>query len=139
MTMNKADWDIVARTLGVGFIARLDCDGYRLELCPMRSPKNPLHRIIAPYINGVFKGEWLLNDCEERRRFFRSCKVRVWKKGAFAKTSKRFLRQQGIDPEATTTYYMPSWSSFNSMKRHLVKNNQNISLVPCEVQEKEGV
>ena len=139
MTMSKADWDGVARLLANGLIARLDCDGYLLQLVSFPSSTNPLHRKILPCVNGVFKGEWLLNDCEERRRFFPQCKARVWKKGAFVKISKRFLRQQGIDPEETKTYYMPSWNSVNSMKRHLIKNNQNISRVPDEVQEKEGV
>jgi hypothetical protein len=129
MTMNNADWNNVLYELKLRHIARLDCDGYLLALCLANDHRNLLRLVITFYINNVFKGEWILNDCEERRRFFQPCKARAWKKGAFAKISSKHLRQFGIDPEKTITYYMPSWSNFNAMKRHLIKNNQNISRV----------
>lgn len=39
-------------------------------------PKSQFQNAIAVYINGSFKGKWLVEDCEERRRFF-CCKKRT--------------------------------------------------------------
>ena len=49
--------------------ALLVVDGYKVNLTVVMN--KPLHYSIDVYVNGYIKGEWIVNDCEERRRFYR--------------------------------------------------------------------
>lgn len=115
----------------------LRCDGYEVALVLTRISQ--FKNVIKVYVNGVIKGEWLINDCEERRRFFRPVKRSVFtqkQKAAMKKVSKRLRQKVGLpDPDASFTHYAPYWTSFRALKRHLIKHNSDIELIR---EQKEG-
>lgn len=45
----------------------LKIDGYKVSL--NLTQKSRFQNVIAVYINDEFRGKWLMEDCEERRRF----------------------------------------------------------------------
>ena len=126
--MTKEDWDKVETSMQSpwGQIS-LICDGYRLTL------QTSLYKrtlTTTPYVNGEWKGAWLLNDCEERRRFFRVVKLLVWRPKFLKGMSKRTLKSVNIDPKEIRISYNSQWGSFRPLKAHLIKNNTSIELAP---------
>ena len=110
--------------------AKLECDGYKLSLTKSQRGESGL--AIFPYVNGEFKGKWINEDCEERRRFMRPvAHARFTPKDKAL--YKKLDRYQGKKPdpkkydEKITYYYWP-WLSFASLKRHLIKHNQSIRI-----------
>lgn len=124
--MTKEEWNKVERSMSsvYGRITLL-CDGYRLTLETGLCKRKLVTTI---YVNGEWKGAWLLNDCEERRRFFRPVKSLVWKPKILKGVSKRTMKAMGIDPKETNTFYDSFWPSFRPLKAHLIKNNTSIEL-----------
>lgn len=128
--MIKEEWDKVEKSMQSpwGSISLL-CDGYRLTL-QTSIYKRKLATIT--YINGEWRGAWLLNDCEERRRFFRPVKLLAWRPKMLKGISKRTLKSINIDPKEIRISYDSQWGSFRSLKAHLLKNNTSIELAPEE-------
>lgn len=130
--MTPEDWKEVKERLEDFYsTVKLKCDGYEVILLLGRISQ--MENAILIYINGEVKGKWLINDCEERRRFMRPVKKSVFsqKQRTQMKTISKKLRQKyGLpDPNASITAYYPYWTSFNSLKRHLIKHNDSIELV----------
>ncbi|SFH21635.1 hypothetical protein SAMN05660649_04286 [Desulfotomaculum arcticum] len=127
--MTNEDWKEVEQQLQSIFShVELKCDGYKVALVLKRLSQ--MKNGIIVYVNGIFEYKWLLDDCEERRRFCCPVKKSVYNqkhKAAMKKISKRLRGLQ--DPEAKYTYYLPYWSSFRSLKSHLIKNNSSIELI----------
>lgn len=127
--MTNEEWKKVEEDLKIPFNrVRLNCDGYKLSLALMRISTYQMG--ICPYIDGKIKGEWLLNDCEERRRFFNKCERSVLtakgKKG-YAKLPKK--RQKELHEKYFYDVYKPFWTSFRKLKKHLIENNESIELI----------
>lgn len=130
--MTKQDWAYVEEQLKKQFvIVNLICDGYRLSLQLSRIGKMSLAIFI--YVNGELNGRWILDDCEERRRFFyprvRYAMSEKDRKSWVKDFGKRWLKAHNIDVDKTYTDYLPWWRSFHSLKTHLIKNNTSIELV----------
>ena len=69
--MTKKDWEKAKEQLERPWPysrAHLEADGYDVML-EMQSVNDMFHKGILVYVNGHFKGSWLVQDCEERRRF----------------------------------------------------------------------
>lgn len=128
--MTKEQWDKVDRSMQspYGRVSLL-CDGFKITV-ETGLYKRKLSSII--YVNGLFKGAWMLEDCEERRRFFRPIKTLVWRRKLTKGISKRMLKSLNIDPTETRIAFSAEWSSFRSLKAHLLKNNTSIELAPEE-------
>lgn len=130
--MTKQDWKEVEESLKSFYsIARLRCDGYEVAFVLKRISQ--MKNGICVYVNSVLEGKWLLEDCEERRRFLCPMKKSVYsrkQKEGLKKFSKRLRTRLDLpDPDKKYTYYLPYWTSFKSLKSHLIKNNSNIELV----------
>ena len=128
--MSNEDWEYVKNQINHYLGIQLKCDEHLLTLRITRISE--LKLAIVFYVNGKFKGEWLMNDCEERKRFFRPVNKSVYtakQKKGFKKLGKRYLKQNNFDPDKKITYYQFYWTNFNSLKQHLIKNNTNIKLV----------
>jgi len=112
-------------------IVCLNCDGYKLELCLQRTSQMENH--IGFYVNGVFKGKWILEDCEERRRFFRPVTRKVFPLATRQRVKKAYGKReyakQAEQWEKSSTYYLSHWKSFKRLKSHLIKHNNKIELV----------
>ena len=125
--MTKEEWATVDKSMQSPYgRASLLCDDFTITI-ETGLYKRRLSSII--YVNGHFKGAWMLNDCEERRRFFRPIKSLVWRKKITKGFSKKSLKSLNIDPTETRIAYSAEWSSFRSLKAHLIKNNTSIELV----------
>ena len=91
-------------------------DGYKISV--QRQYATPYKSKLAVYVNGTFRGKWLVEDCEERRRFCYCVKHSLIKKNC---------------PEDYAYYtYSPYYPSFAALRRQLVKNNQDIQLITEE-------
>lgn len=124
--MTPEDWKYVEERLkGLFSPVVLDCDGYRLHLELKRISQ--FKNAICFYVDGFFKVKWVLDDCEERRRFFRPITKRMLPKKASKGISKKMVKQFGLDK--TYTNYRGDWTSFRSLKSHLIKNNKEITLI----------
>ena len=117
--MNNDDWKKVDNALKSVFSpgAKLLIDGYEVTL--ILCQKSQFQNAIAVYINGSFKGKWLAEDCEERRRFF-CCKKRTLVK-------EKDFKACGIRRYAYNEYFS-YWTNFNKMKKHFIDNNNSIEL-----------
>lgn len=132
--MTAEDWKKVEAALSGPYgCASFTVDGYALTL-QVKQVK-PLKFAVMVYVNGWFKGELLQNDCEERRRFYCPKKGRVFTAASKAKLtkglSKRAIARYLPDIDKTFSYWLPVWSSFAPLKRHLVANNKSIELQEC--------
>lgn len=129
--ISKDDWKGIEERLDHAYgSAKLKVDGYEISLS-VEKGKNLRYEIMV-YVNGWFRGEWLNNDCEERRRFFRRRSFYVYKRKqreSLRKLSKRLQKQMGIDLDKKLAYYTPYWPSFKPLKAHLLRNNKDIKWI----------
>ena len=130
--MTPEDWKEVDRCLQL-FICtvKLKCDEYMVALMLCRITQ--LRNVIQIFVNDEVRGTWLLDDCEERRRFMCPVKKPVYsqkQKANLKKLSRKARREAGLPAlDATVTVYRPYWTSFKALKRHLIRNNNSIELV----------
>lgn len=135
--MTGAEWKIVQDRLNTpyGRVVLL-VDGYKVTLAIERLSRRRIEYGIMIYINGLFKGRWTTEDCEERRRFFRKIKRKLYSRQKIAKMFPTKHSQKGelykSVNESFIEYYVPYWLSFNPLKRHLLANNKSIELVEKE-------
>lgn len=111
--------------------AELQVDGYKITLETHR--KGPMTFTIGLFVDGWMRVEWMMGDCDQRRRFLRETKHDAWKKSDREKLTKGFSKRQiakffpDIDKKISTWSFY--WPSVTALRRHLVKNNQVIELV----------
>jgi hypothetical protein len=132
--MTADDWKKLEAALRSPFgRASLVVDGYDLALVVQQD--KPLKFVITMYVNGWMKGEWMMNDCEERRRFFCRKDRPLYSAAAKAKMtkglSKRAVAKYFTGLDGKYTLYSPVWSAFAPLKKHLVANNKSIELKEC--------
>jgi len=134
--MTAEHWKQVEQTLSFAFgSVYLQCDEYKLTLQVV--PIKPLQMAIQVYVDGVFRGKWLIEDCEERRRFLRPRRISLYSraekerfKAALKGVRKSFLKPHLERMEKVAVIYDSTWSSISSLKRHLIANNKAIALLP---------
>ena len=131
-SMTKEDWKKAEEALKSFYQpVSINADGYAVTLILERV--GPYKNMIMVYISGQFKGKWIAEDCEERRRFMQK-RVRslltVKQKADFKKLPKR-MQKELVERYHSMNYeaYSPQWSSFGAMKKHLIANNQSLCLV----------
>lgn len=129
MTMTKDDWDYVEERCSYPWgRVQLVCDGFTLDLKVESAGK--LKYAILPYVNGYIRGKWLLKDCEERRRFLRPVTRPIYSK-KMQEHEKRLARleKRPSRHDETFTAWTLHWPSFGPLRRHLIRNNTDITLV----------
>lgn len=134
--MTKDDWKKVEETLK-SFYGRvkLKCDGYEVSLYLKQISQ--FRNGIIFYVNGEFLGRWLVEDCEERRRFFPCKKKTIIKdkdikaigSNDFRMTKKRI---QEYKDKYSYNEYFTAWTNFKAMKKHFEMNNKSIELLEAE-------
>jgi hypothetical protein len=125
------DWTKVEAALRSPFGGvTLQVDSYEVAL--QVKPIKPLKFAIHVYVNGWWKGEWILKDCEERRRFCQCRTGSVYspaQKAALVKgMGKRAVAKYFPRLDERFTWYTSVWGTFGPLKRHLVANNTSIAL-----------
>nr|DAZ25494.1 MAG TPA: hypothetical protein [Caudoviricetes sp.] len=128
--MTSEDWKQVEKDLKFVdlYTVKLLIDGYEVSL--QLRQISQFRNAIVVYVNGVFRGKWLTEDCEERRRFF-PCKKRCL-------TNTNELKKMGIRSKkeiqkykesATYNQYSSAWTNFKAMKKHFEMNNKSIEIL----------
>lgn len=129
--MSKDEWSRVQEALKSLFsIVKLKIDNYEVALSLVRV--DTYKNAIAVYVNGVFKGEWLVKDCEERRRFLQRKERSLLspkEKSSWKKLSKKMQKELSEKYDKKYEFYSSHWTSFNALKKHLISNNASIELV----------
>lgn len=133
MTMTKEDWNFVeARCSHPYGRVKMNCDGFVLDLAVQSIGK--LKYAIIPYVNGYIKGKWILEDCEERRRFLRPVtRPKLSKRMQSIEEQLARLGKRPSRQDVKITGWMLHWPSFGPLRRHLIRNNTDISLIRRDV------
>jgi len=127
--VSPQDWKEVEERLKSFYLTtELRCDGWKITL--ILQSISQFKNAIVVYVNGVVKGEWIVKDCEERRRFLCPVKRSLYsqkQKAALRKIPKKIRREHGLyDPDAQYVRYSYYWTSFKALKSHLIKHNRDI-------------
>lgn len=125
--MTKEEWESIERKLRYpGATVFLQIDGYLIGL---QVQTYKMKMVIAVYADGHIKIEWAANDCEIRRRFYMCSKHSLLSASERKKLmkEKKAVREE-IEKQCTYFSYSPYWTSFRSLKNHLIKNNDSIEL-----------
>ena len=129
--MTKEEWKGVENALSQFFHpVKLSVDGYDITLILERV--GIYQNKIMVYIGGQFRGKWLAEDCEERRRFMQEQKHSILsrkEKARFEKMSKRMQKELQEKYPMQYSTFTPQWSSFRALKKHFCANNQKIELI----------
>jgi len=128
--MSNEEWKKVEEKLsGVFGVVELKIDGYKVSVQKVLISETMLAYMV--YVNGEFRGSWLIGDCEERRRFL--CRhERCFTSGkTLSNYAKVFGKKSDFYIKAAQKYswYTPYWRSFSSMKSHFIQNNKSIELM----------
>ncbi len=123
--MNDEMWrEIEFCLFELGAVVKLKADNYCIWLINQREG-NKLYTVV--YVDGKFKLEWAVTDCDIRRRFMcPSKKCAASKKDLDMIRGKK--RKQEIKDKYKYIAYSPFWSSFRRLKKHLVEHNTIIKM-----------
>ena len=131
--VTPSDWASMERDLSGTFgTVKLRCDGYLIDIERTLVDRNRLGLIV--YVNGHLRGEWLLKDCEERRRFLRKTLRRVFRaadvericKGLGKRDRAACVERLGLERKSEA--YALHWGSFDALRRHLIAHNRVIQV-----------
>jgi len=137
MAITKEQWESIEFQLSIHYgEVRLVCDGY--EVTAQIQSAGPLKQVIAVYVNGYIKGEWMTGGHEESRKFYQERKSYLYsakEREEAAKEARR--RYQTAETRkfwqnvatAQVTVYSPNWKSPKSFTRHLRKTCTDIEVV----------
>ncbi len=128
-TLTPEQWKTVEGLATSQFsMAKLIIDGFEIVL--HLEPESKYKSVIAIYVNGKIEAKKFLEDCEERRRFYRPVvrnllpekPPKCWKKKEWEAERKKH----------EYTSYFPWWTNFAALRRHLIKNNMDIEIMDGE-------
>lgn len=130
--MTDEEWKQVEQRLTppIGYV-RLNIDGYTVTIVTVK--EKPLHYCLGVYVNGEIRVEWIDQDCEVRRKFYRHTTSSILNaKGRQMLKKERKSVREAILKKCTFELYTPYWGSFKSLKAHLVKNCTSIEIARKE-------
>lgn len=132
--MTKEDWQKVEKALsGTYGRAELLVDGRRVVFQRGLVAKNRLG--IATYIDGEFRGEWMLPKVTHPEQQYLNP---VWhfagtpkQRAAWSKMTKSMKKLLGpaLDPTKKFLVYHPTWTSATAIRRHYQKTFTSIELI----------
>ncbi|MGN0603280.1 MAG: hypothetical protein ACI4I2_04810 [Oscillospiraceae bacterium] len=131
--MTADDWKVAETKLTPFGYAEFLIDGYNVSVA--LRPQSKTKFVYMVFVDGIFKGEWLIKDCEIRRRFCYEGKKSILtgkQKADFIKQFgkreyNRFIKENS--KMMNYKYYLPYFGSFRTLKSHFIKNNESITLV----------
>jgi hypothetical protein len=130
--ISKEQWAEIESQLSGSFgRVKLEADQFKnVQLQIARYKK--LSYCILVFIDGTCEYKWGQTDCEERRRF--CCETRHYlyskKTREEAQKKKRVLGKEWVETimKQYSTFF-PAWTSFTKLKRHLLKNNKELTVL----------
>lgn len=139
--MTKEDWERAENELRyVGSIVNFEIDGYKVSI--QLQPNGKYKNVIAVYIDNKFKGKWLTEDNEIRRKFLYTTTHSLVKRNTPTKIKKRMEKAYGKE-KLEYKSYSPVYPSFGAFKRQITKTCTDIKLIekdekPIESKEDES-
>lgn len=134
---SPAEWEEIDKRLKCVWLpVYLRVDGYliQLELRQVGQFRNA----ITVFVNGWFRGQWILDKTEEARRFLPLRRTRLYKK-RFAEEITRKLgkvsARKWLGVDKYSEHYGSCWTSYRSLKRHLLANNEHVDVITREEYE----
>lgn len=125
--MTKEQWKAVEQKvlLYPYTSVKIRADGHVLSVIMLQ---NKMRLLIVVYVDGKLDYNWLLEDCEIRRKFFQQRKrsLLTRKDRERLKREKKSIREE-ITAQATYYSYSPYWTSFTALRRHLEQNCERIT------------
>ena len=125
--MTKEQWKAVEQKvlLYPYTSVKIRADGHVLSVIMLQ---NKMRLLIVVYVDGKLDYNWLLEDCEIRRKFFQQRKrsLLTRKDRERLKREKKSIREE-ITAQATYYSYSPYWTSFTALRRHLEQNCESIT------------
>lgn len=134
--MQQEDWDALKEQMASPYgTMKLKCDQFEVALQQAVDSKSRKWAT-AVYVDGVFKGLWTRAtpdgepEHEEARRFMRKVSKAVFRAKEIEEYRKAFGKREAAKMAAKRhVYFLPDWSSFNSLKKHLLANNTSIERI----------
>lgn len=126
----KDEWAQINKRLKVLYSSVfLRVDGYTVTL--RLGQVSQFRNAIGVWVNGWFKGEWLINNTDEARRFYPLRSKDVCTPAVKKRLVKAFGKKQAATLGAfkKIEHYETYWTSFTALKRHLIANNEHIELI----------
>ena len=134
---SQKEWDDVIRVLsGTYGYVNMVIDGYDVSVERGLSGKNTLSNVI--WINGEAGGKYMVFHLEGEkvvlpevtRRFYRKCKKNLYtlkhRQRADKELGKRAALKGGFHKKII--FYSYFWNSAAALRRHLLKNNEDIKI-----------
>jgi len=135
--MTNQDWDKIKENWGsLTMSTELLIDGYNVKLVTV---KDEMKLRVLTFVDEKVSIKWCHKDDEgkydERAvKFFQKHTKAYYSakeiKAAEKAFGKRFCKERSYYDKHE--YYDPAWTSFNSFKRHILKNNKEIKLIRKE-------
>lgn len=133
--MEQTDWGELKTLMASPYGSmKLQCDQFEVSLV-QETDRKSRRWLTAVYVDGYFKGEWTTAvdgeaKHEEARRFLRKVSKALYSKAEIELSRKVFGKREA-DRRATVRfiYFVPSWTSFNALKKHLLANNASIQRI----------
>ncbi len=122
------DWKRIRETITIYHPVHLLVDGYKITVEMVFISETKAAYFI--FVNGIYKGEWGLKDCEERRRFFYRYEKYINRPALrrqlrlMEKKSKGLFKP--VDMNKKKEYFTPFFPSFKVLQKHLAENNKKI-------------
>lgn len=134
--MQQQDWDDLKEQMASPYgYMKLKCDQFEVALAQEVNSKSRKW-VTAVYVDGVVKAAWCSANekgeprHEETRRFLRKVTRRLNSAKEVAEIQKLFGKREAKKAaEQVYVYFLPNWSSFNSLKKHLAANNTSIERI----------
>lgn len=131
--MTKEEWKELEGKITIFNSQTLMIDGFEVFIC---LKGGPLKYYYFLYINGEFKGSWIGEDCEIRRRFIQKKAKKLWSakevKGftdIYRSKKEKAQVVKRLKLDSTIDVYYSGWERFSSLKNHLIKNNKSIEWI----------
>lgn len=134
--MQQQDWDDLKEQMNCPFgRMKLKCDQFEVTLSQEVNSKSRKW-VTTVYVDGVIKGAWCFAGDngeplhEEARRFMRKVSKSVFNAREVEGYRKALGKKRAAEIAARRhVYFRADWTSFNSLKRHLLANNQAIERI----------
>jgi hypothetical protein len=125
-------WKEIEKNLASSFgRVVLKVDNYQNVTLEVRFMKS-LKYCIMVFLDGQSKFSWGQKDCEERRRFCCETKRHLYPKKMRDQAQKklRLMGKEWVERTMQTySMFFPCWTSFTKLKRHLLKNNKELTVL----------
>ncbi|MCP1616594.1 hypothetical protein FBY21_1201 [Pseudomonas sp. SLBN-26] len=134
--MEQKDWDdLEAQMASPWGHMKLRCDQYEVSLAQEADTKSRKWATTV-YVDGVLNGAWCIASRsgeaqhDEARRFMRRTSSAMFSAKEIERYRKVFGKREADKMAAKRfVYFRADWTSFNSLKKHLLANNTSIERI----------